>query len=166
MLSISPDVAGSTDTHQVSETSPIFMPVAETPEPTPAQAVEFGPAVQDGNFSFEVSYMGRTSGVIDLGNIYFDRFPEGEFVIVDYVLTNVSGESQTFFPLSSTLTDGTTSYQPDDYDWVATGSSASFELGPGESFPTSIMFDVPRGTDVQSIKFHGSPASAGVTVDL
>ncbi len=155
MLSMSPNVA---------EASPMFMPVAETTEPTQAQAVEFGPAVRDGNFSFEVTHMSRTTATVDLENIYFDLFAKGEFVIVDYVLTNVSGESQTFFPLSSTLTDGTKIYPADEHNWG--GANPSFDLGPGESFPTSIMFDVPRGTDVQSIAFHGSPSSEGVTLDL
>ncbi len=37
---------------------------------------------------------------------------------------------------------------------------------PGDSVDTAVLFDVPKGTDVESIELHDGPFSDGVTVGL
>jgi hypothetical protein len=38
------------------------------------------------------------------------------------------------------------------------------ELNPGDSVDTAGVFDVPEGTDVESIELNDGPISDGVTV--
>jgi hypothetical protein len=45
-------------------------------------------------------------------------------------------------------------------------SSALADLNPGDSVETAVVFDVPKGTDVESIELHDGPFSDGVTVGL
>jgi hypothetical protein len=51
------------------------------------------------------------------------------------------------------------------------GAEAWFYLGnilvdlkPGDSVDTAVVFDVPKGTGVESIELHDGPFSDGVTV--
>jgi hypothetical protein len=55
------------------------------------------------------------------------------------VVINVGTEPQTFFASFNKLSDGSTVY---------------------------IVFDVPKGTDVESIELHDGPFSDGVAVGL
>lgn len=40
------------------------------------------------------------------------------------------------------------------------------DLNPGDSVETAVVFDVPVGTDPESIELHDGPFSDGVTVGL
>jgi hypothetical protein len=75
---------------------------------------------------------------------------ETEYVIVDLTVTNVSTSAQSFFASFNTLYVGN----------VAT------DIGPGETIETSVVFDVPKGTDLESIWLRGGPLSDGVAVGL
>ena len=65
----------------------------------------------------------------------------------------------------NTLTDGSTIYQADDEAWVYLGNTL-VDLNPGDSIETAVAFDVPKGTDVESIELHDGPFSDGVVVGL
>jgi hypothetical protein len=56
----------------------------------------------------------------------------------------IGSELQTFFASFNTLAD----------------------LNPGNSVETAVVFDVPVGTDPESIELHDGPFSDGVTVGL
>jgi hypothetical protein len=49
---------------------------------------------------------------------------------------------------------------------VISRSRCSRGLNPGDSIDTAVVFDVPKGTDVESIELHDGPFSDGVTVGL
>ena len=78
---------------------------------------------------------------------------------------HVGDEPQTFFGSFNTLSDGSTIYQPDEEAWIYLGNTPA-DLNPGDSIDTAVAFDVPKGTDVESIELHDGPFSDGVTVGL
>jgi hypothetical protein len=80
-------------------------------------------------------------------------------------VTNVGADTQTFFASFNTLSDGSTVYQSDDVALVYLGNTL-VDLKPGDSVDTAAVFDVPKGTDVESIELHDGPFSDGVRVGL
>jgi Protein of unknown function (DUF2510) len=61
--------------------------------------------------------------------------------------------------------NGSAVYKSDDEAWLLLGNTLA-DLKPGESIDTAVVFDVPIGTDVESIELHDKPSSRGVTVGL
>jgi hypothetical protein len=49
--------------------------------------------------------------------------------------------------------------------WIYLGNTLA-DLNPGDSIDTAVVFDVPVGTDPESIERHDGPFSEGVTVGL
>ena len=129
--------------------------------PDPEAATE----VRDGNFSFVITGVERVDAVADQEFPEIQKAAQGEYVIVKMTVTNVGNEPQTFFASFNTLSDGSTVYQSDDEAWIYLGNTLA-DLNPGDSVDTAVVFDVPRGTDVESIELHDGPFSDGVTVGL
>lgn len=61
--------------------------------------------------------------------------------------------------------DGNFEFQADDEAWIYLGNTLA-DLNPGDSIDTAVVFDVPVGTDPESIELHDGPFSEGVTVGL
>lgn len=133
--------------------------------PTETQAGWPGLEVRDGNFAFVVGDVERVDAVAAPENPEVQKQAQGEFVIVHITVTNVSAEPQPFYVSFSTLSDGATVYKSDDEAWLYLGNTVT-DVVPGESLETAVVFDVPAGTDVESIQLHDSPSSPGVTVGL
>lgn len=133
--------------------------------PTETQAGWPGLQVRDGNFAFVVGDVERVDAVAAPDNPQIQKAAQGEFVIVHMTVTNVSAEPQPFYVSFSTLSDGTTVYKSDDEAWLYLGNTVT-DVVPGESLETAVVFDVPAGTDVESIQLHDSPSSPGATVGL
>ncbi len=77
----------------------------------------------------------------------------------------VIAAAPTFFASFNTLSDGTTEFTSDDEAWINLGNTLA-DLDPGDSIDTAVFFDVPVGTDPESIELHDGPFSDGVTVAL
>ncbi len=137
----------------------------EEPDPTETEAAGVGQEVRDGNFSFVIAGIERVDAVADPEFPEIQKTAEGEFVIVKMTVTNIGTEPQTFFASFNTLSDGSTVYQSDDEAWIYLGNTLA-DLNPGDSIDTAVVFDVPKGTDVESIELHDGPFSEGVTVGL
>ncbi|RDH76980.1 DUF4352 domain-containing protein [Mycolicibacterium moriokaense] len=129
------------------------------------QAPGVGQPVRDGNFEFVVSGIERAPAVADAGFPELQKVAQGEFVLVKMTVTNVGSAPQTFFASFNTLSDGTTEFSSDDEAWIYLGNTLA-DLNPGDSIDTAVVFDVPVGTDPQSIELHDGPLSEGVTVGL
>ena len=129
------------------------------------QAWSVGQPVRDGNFEFVVSGIERAPLVADPEFPDLQKTAAGEYVFVKMKVTNVGTEPQTFFASFNTLSDGTTDYQADDEAWIYLGNTLA-DLNPGDSIDTAVVFDVPVGTDPQSVELHDGPFSEGVTVGL
>jgi hypothetical protein len=99
-----------------------------------------GQEVRDGNFSFVITGVERVDSVAGSEFPDLQKAAQGEYVVVKMVVTNDGTEPpQTFFASFNKLSDGSTVY---------------------------IVFDVPKGTDVESIELHDGPFSDAVTVGL
>jgi len=148
---------------RVGEDSVTHRPAEATASstPDPEAATEF----RDGNFSFVITGVERVDAVADQEFPEIQKAAQGEYVIVKMTVTNVGNEPQTFFASFNTLSDGSTVYQSDDEAWIYLGNTLA-DLNPGDSVDTAVVFDVPRGTDVESIELHDGPFSDGVTVGL
>ena len=90
---------------------------------------------------------------------------QGEYVLVKMTVKNVGADPQMFFASFNTLSDGTTEYQADDEAWIYLGNTLA-DLSPGDAIDTAVVFDVPVGTDPESVELHDGPFSEGVTVGL
>ena len=139
---------------------------SETEEgPTEPQAAGTGDEVRDGNFAFVVNGVRTTDVVADPEFPELNATADGEYVIVDLSVTNVSAEQQTFIASFNTLSDGTTEFEVDEDAWLYVGNTVT-DVGPGQTIETAVVFDVPKGTDLESIWLRGGPLSDGVAVGL
>ncbi|GFG52235.1 DUF4352 domain-containing protein [Mycolicibacterium agri] len=129
------------------------------------QAYDIGTPVRDGGFEFVVTGIERAPAVADPEFPELQKAAEGEYVLVNMTVTNVGTEPQSFFVSYNTLSDGDTEYRADDEAWIYLGNTLA-DLNPGDSIDTEVVFDVPVGTEPQSIELHGGPRSDGVTVEL
>src|SRR4029077_4891704 len=148
---------------RVGEDSVTHRPAEATASstPDPEAATEF----RDGNFSFVITGVERVDADAHQEFPEIQKAAQGEYVIVKMTVTNVGNEPQTFFASFNTLSNGSTAYQSDDEAWIYLGNTLA-DLNPGDSVDTAVVFDVPRGTDVESIELHDGPFSDGVTVGL
>jgi hypothetical protein len=168
ILTMNTKVGEDTVTHKPAEASGTSAPASESAEPSAVeetQAAGVGQEVRDGNFSFVIAGIERVDAVADAEFPEIQKTAQGEFVIVKMTVTNVGAEPQTFFASFNTLSDGSTVYQSDDEAWIYLGNTLA-DLNPGDSIDTAVVFDVPKGTDVESIELHDGPFSDGVTVGL
>jgi hypothetical protein len=129
------------------------------------QADSVGQPVRDGNFEFVVTGIDRGPVVADPEFPELQKTAAGEYIFVNMKVTNVGTEPQTFFASFDTLSDGSTEFTSDDEAWIYLGNTLA-DLNPGDSIDTAVVFDVPVGTDPESIELHDGPFSEGVTVGL
>jgi hypothetical protein len=174
-LTMKTDVGDATVTHKPSEPSAEAPAVAGEPEtdsetgieaPTlENQASSVGQAVRDGNFEFVVTGVERAALVADPEFPELQKTAAGEYLLVNMTVTNVGADPQTFFASYNTLSDGNTEFTSDDEAWIYLGNTLA-DLNPGDSIDTAVVFDVPVGTDPESIELHSGPLSEGVVVGL
>jgi hypothetical protein len=151
-----------------AEASGTSVPASESAEPSgveETQAAGVGQEVRDGNFSFVIAGIERVDVIADPDIPQLRKAAQGEYVVVKMTVTNVGAETQTFWASFNTLSDGSTVYQSDDEALVYLDNTM-VDLKPGDSIDTAAVFDVPKGTDVESVELHDGPFSDGVTVGL
>ncbi|MFC9434625.1 protein kinase [Nocardia sp. NPDC057030] len=124
-----------------------------------------GTPVRDGKFEFVVSDV--DTGVHRVGL----QSATGSFVIVTLNVRNISAESKWFLPVGQRLFDA----QGTAFEHNATATmwqsaqhsfNYSFELPPGESATTQLVFDVPADTAPTHLELHDFVLSNGVSVRL
>ncbi|WP_280455384.1 DUF4352 domain-containing protein, partial [Nocardia brasiliensis] len=142
----------------------------ENPGPPPEQPGPAGPAVagtavRDGKFEFVVSDV--DTGVRRVGL----QQAAGTFVVVTLAIRNISDEAKWFLPFGQRLFDAAgTAF---DHNATATMWQAaqhsynySFELAPGQSATTQLVFDVPTESTPAHLELHDFVLSNGVAVRL
>ncbi|WP_280448707.1 serine/threonine-protein kinase [Nocardia brasiliensis] len=142
----------------------------ENPGPPPEQPGPAGPAVagtavRDGKFEFVVSDV--DTGVRRVGL----QQAAGTFVVVTLAIRNISDEAKWFLPFGQRLFDAAgTAF---DHNATATMWQAaqhsynySFELAPGQSATTQLVFDVPTESTPSHLELHDFVLSNGVAVRL
>jgi hypothetical protein len=153
--------ASASPTSQMTAINPTAADVARPDVPPAAMGQE----VRDGDFSFVVTGVQRMDAVVNPEHPDIEKVAQGEYVVVQMTVTNTSAEPQTYSGSFNTLFDGSTVYKSDDEAWLYFGHLPP-RLNPGDSFDTAVVFDVPRGAEVQSVELHDGPTSTGVTVAL
>ena len=123
--------------------------------------------VRDGKFEFTVT--GVDCGATKIGDEYINTKAQGEFCLVHMKVKNIGDEAQSFFA------DNQTAYNAKGQEFSADSGAAIYladadsfmsEINPGNSIKGTVVFDVPKGTDLTSIDLHDSFFSGGVTVAL
>jgi Domain of unknown function (DUF4352)/Protein of unknown function (DUF2510) len=170
VLTLKTDVGESTVTRTPSDASAATSVVPESESGVEAPTLEnqawgIGQPVRDGDFEFVVAGIERAPVVADAEFPDLQKAAAGEYVFVNMKVTNVGTEPQTFFASFNTLSDGSSEFTSDDEAWIYLGNTLA-DLNPGDSIDTAVVFDVPVGTDPESIELHGGPFSEGVTVGL
>ncbi|WP_107654368.1 serine/threonine-protein kinase [Nocardia suismassiliense] len=142
----------------------------ENPAPPPEQPESVGLAaagtpVRDGKFEFVVRDVDTDVRRVGL------QAASGSFVIVTLEIRNISAEPKRFLPFGQRLFD--TQGTPFDHNATATmwqsaqhGYGYSFELTPGQSATTQLVFDVPAETTPTHLELHDFVLSNGVAVRL
>lgn len=168
LLQASPTLAPtSTPTPIPPTVTPTPVPPTVTPAPTPTPTPGIGSVVTFGIWEVQVVSIGKESTLKGwMKGQSWSAKPGYSFLIVETLITNVSGEAQAFTSLSGTLTDS----QGDTYS--STGletkeGSGSYNLGPGvvETYVPSafksmigIVFVVPNSAEGFSFQFEYLPA--------
>ena len=160
-------IATGTSTSDDTAAPPPAVTEANQPPPwdsvdTPAPA---GTAVRDGKFEFAVT--GVEFGVSRIGM----QSAQGSFVVVGLDVRNISEEKKWFLPFGQKLVDGADRVV--EHDTTATawqnvrhGNDYSFELAPGQSARTQLVFDVPADLTPDHLELHDFVWSGGVAVRL
>lgn len=131
-----------------------------------------GQSVRDGKFEFVVNGVERD--IVTVGNEFTAEQAQGEFVIVNVTVTNIGDAEASFSADSQKLisADGkefSSNASAMISDSVASGNTGAGiydGINPGISMDYRIIFDVPAGTEISSIKLHDSMFSGGVGVAL
>ncbi|MGK8504186.1 protein kinase domain-containing protein [Nocardia asiatica] len=124
-----------------------------------------GTPVRDGKFEFVVTKV--DTGVSRVGL----QTAAGSFLIVTLAVRNISDDTKWFLPLGQRLLDS----QSTAFDHNATATiwqntqqrlGYSFELRPGQSATTQLVFDLPAAATPGHLELHDFVLSNGVRVRL
>jgi serine/threonine-protein kinase len=135
-------------------------PPPEPDAPAPAQT----PA-RDGKFEFVV-----TNTDFGVSRVGFQS-ARGSFVIVTVEIHNISDQPKRFLPFGQRLVDTQgrqINHDPAATMWQTTQQrhDYSFDLRPGQSATTQLVFDVPADATPSHLELHDFPLSQGVTMRL
>ena len=119
--------------------------------------------VHSGNFDYVIHRIEATDVIADPEFPNDNVTADGQFVVVKLTVTNVSSGKQTFNSQFNTVSDGTTEYRADDTAWHYVGEAVK-DVDPGRSIDAAIVFDVPRGVELQSIVLRDERSAEGVVV--
>ncbi|HEY6117069.1 MAG TPA: DUF4352 domain-containing protein [Candidatus Dormibacteraeota bacterium] len=132
-----------------------------------AVAGVMGKPAKDGKFEFTVTKM--KCGVDSVGPDGFGQKAQGEFCLVSVNVKNVGTTAELFNDSSQQATAGANTYSVDSGAGVyANEESSTFlqDINPGNTVKGDLVFDVPKGTKLESVVLHESMFTAGIKVPL
>jgi hypothetical protein len=139
-------------------------------EPKPAdepKTAGLGDPVRDGKLEFTVTKI--ETGVSEIGDEYFGKEAQGQFLLVHVKVENIGDEAQTFFGENLTALDADDrEFSADTEAAIYLDESNSFinEINPGNTVEGIVVFDVPKDTKITALELHDSFFSGGVTVKV
>jgi hypothetical protein len=122
-------------------------------------------ATRAGNFDYVVHRIETTDVLADPEYPEHNITAAGEFVVVKLTATNISGDRQTFRTAFDTVSDGSAEYQVAEAAWRYVGEPLK-AVDPGKSIEAAIVFDVPKGVDLDAIVLRDRRFAEGVAVAL
>lgn len=124
--------------------------------------------VRDGKLEFTVTRV--SCGSRTLGNDAVMRKAQGEYCLVGVTVKNLGDEAQIFAGGSQTALDAkNVAYSHDgsaEFTVNATTQAFLEQIDPEQSVKGTLVFDVPKGTELTAIELHDSYLSGGVKVRL
>ncbi|WP_062982755.1 serine/threonine-protein kinase [Nocardia anaemiae] len=138
---------------------------AQSAEPPAPVSAGLNSPVRDGKFEFVVDSV--DSGVPRIGL----QNASGSYSVVTVQVRNISDEPKWFLPVGQRLVD--TQGRQVDHNAIATMWQTtqrrygySFELQPGQSQTTQLVFDIPQDATPSRLELHDFMLSNGATVEL
>ncbi|MEV2223431.1 protein kinase [Nocardia vinacea] len=138
---------------------------AQSAEPPAPVSAGLNSPVRDGKFEFVVTSV--DSGVPRIGL----QNASGSYSVVTVAVRNISDEPKWFLPVGQRLVD--TQGRQVDHNAIATMWQTtqrrygySFELQPGQSATTQLVFDVAQDATPSRLELHDFMLSNGATVEL
>ncbi|WP_051181621.1 serine/threonine-protein kinase [Nocardia vinacea] len=138
---------------------------AQSAEPPAPVSAGLNSPVRDGKFEFVVTSV--DSGVPRIGL----QNAGGSYSVVTVAVRNISDEPKWFLPVGQRLVD--TQGRQVDHNAIATMWQTtqrrygySFELQPGQSATTQLVFDVAQDATPSRLELHDFMLSNGATVEL
>ncbi|WP_433624290.1 protein kinase domain-containing protein [Nocardia sp. CA-120079] len=138
---------------------------AQSAEPPAPVAAGLNSPVRDGKFEFVVTSV--DSGVPRIGL----QNASGSYSVVTVEVRNISDEAKWFLPVGQRLVD--THGRQVDHNAIATMWQTtqrrygySFELQPGQSATTQLVFDIAQDATPSRLELHDFMLSNGATVEL
>lgn len=119
---------------------------------------------------FEITVTSVEGGVASVGNEYLSEDAQGEFTLVSVEVTNTGNSAETVLSSSFTVLDA----DAREFDASSTASiylgdeGFAFEqINPGNTASGILAFDLPAGTDAQTLEFApGFFGTNAVTIAL
>lgn len=144
----------------------------QSASPVPAEegaaAAGVGTPVRDGKFEFTVTDV--QTDVAQVGPELLEQKAQGAYTLVTLTVANIGDEAQTFDANNVTGTDSQGREVKSDgtASLYANEGSQSFleEINPGNSISAVVVFDLPAGESLASIKVQDSMFSNGATINL
>lgn len=138
---------------------------AQSADPPAPVSAGLSSPVRDGKFEFVVTSV--DSGVPRIGL----QNASGSYSVVTVAVRNISDKPTWFLPVGQRLVDSRG--RQVDHNAIATmwqntqrRSGYSFELQPGQSASTQLVFDVPQDAAPSRLELHDFMLSNGATVEL
>jgi hypothetical protein len=140
-------------------------PKAEPESADEPKAAGVGDPVRDGKLEFTVTKI--ETGVAEIGDEFFGKKAQGQFLLVHVKVENIGDEAQTFFGENITALDAEKrEFSADTEAAIYLDESNSFisEINPGNTAEGIVVFDVSKDTKITTLELHDSFFSDGVTV--
>lgn len=133
-------------------------PQTTTPPPPGAQGA-------DGDYSFSVTGIETGDTITSNVSDSVESTAEGIFYVVHLNVANTGSSSLTFVATFQTLNAAGQTFPLDDTATAFLGGTVA-TIEPGASADTSLVYDVPVGTQPDSILLKADPSTAGVELPL
>lgn len=136
------------------------------PEKEPATP-GIGDAVTSGDLSLTV--VSVDPPVAELGSSALSTKAQGEFIVVALSVTNTGNKAASFYSGQVLLRVGEKEFEPDSTAplYLAENSAMLFEeINPGNTLSGKVVFDVPKGTKVETLEFKGELFGSPVVVRI
>lgn len=161
------EAAGTEDGKQSPGSAAADEPDAEPKSADEPKAAGLGDPVRDGKLEFTVTKI--ETGVAEIGDEFFGKKAQGQFLLVHVKVENIGDEAQTFFGENVTALDADKrEFSADTEAAIYLDESNSFvnEINPGNTAEGIVVFDVSKDTKITTLELHDSFFSGGVTVKV
>jgi len=139
---------------------------AETPPPSNAG---IGDPVRDGKFEFVINSVEcGLAEIVTNTEFNFKETPQGEFCIMDLVVSNIANEAQSFSYDDQKMfnSEGLT-FSPDSSTISLESNDVVYEqINPGNKIAVKVIYDIPAGETPVKAELHDSFLSDGIEVQL